>query len=183
MNGIMSFPRRTLPRVRGSGLDLPEPEGALDEKLLADIHEHGWHCVLVADESHPEHAERNAALGPHSIYDAAFAYTVGLWLTQSHPELVLVGRWQRAHGILASAVSLLEDGTRFAPGDETDAVLDGYPVRFCAVSEPRRDELLTYASWANNRRPFEALQLVLPDRQGRWPWEVGYDAYPQPLLT
>ncbi len=138
--------------------------------------------MLVADEYDAEHAEQTAALGPHPIYDAGFAYTVGLWLTRTHPELVLVGRWQQAHAILAAAVSLIDEGVHFAPGDRTDEVLEGYSVCLREVSAPRRTELLTCASWANRRRPFEALQLILPDRLARWPWEFGYDAYPQPLL-
>lgn len=178
-----SSPAATYARpVASRSLDLPDPEDAFDEKLVADIREYGWHCVLVADEHHPQHAEQNAAMGPHPIYDAAFAYTVGLSLTLSHPELVLVGRWQHQHAILATAVSLIDDGARFAAGDETDQVLEGYPIRFVAVSEGRRQELLTYASWANRRQRFDALQLVLPDRRGRWPSDAGYDAYPQPLL-
>jgi hypothetical protein len=163
-------------------LDLPSAEDSFDEKLLADVREYGWHCVLVADEHHPHHAEANAALGPHPIYDAAFAYTVGLWLTRRHPELVLVGRWQHAHAILAAAVVLVEEGTVFVAGDETDEILEGYTVCFREVSAPRREELLTYASWANRRRSFEALQLVVPDRAGRWSWDAAYDAYPQPPL-
>jgi hypothetical protein len=163
--------------------DLPSAEDSFDEKLLADVRAYGWHCMLVADEHHPHHAAANAALGPHLIYDAAFAYTVGLWLTRRHPELVLVGRWQHAHAILAAAVALVEEGAAFVAGDETDEVLEGYTVCFREVSAPRREELLTYASWANRRRRFEALQLVLPDRAGRWPWTDSYDAYPQPLLA
>jgi hypothetical protein len=163
--------------------NLPAAEDAFDEKLLSDIRAYGWHCVSVADEHHPEHAEANAALGPHPIYDATFAYSVGLWLTYGHPELVLVGRWQYAHGILSSAVDLIKEGTRFEPGDTTGEVLDDYQVCFRAVPEARREELLTYASWANRRRPFDAVQLVLPDRSGVWPWDPGYDAYPQPMLA
>lgn len=166
-----------------SGLDLPEPQDAFDRKLLADVREHGWHCVLVADEHHPEHAALNAALAPHPVYDAAFAYTVGLWLTWRHPELVLVGRWPHAHAIIASAVALVTAGRRLQDGETSDEVLDGYDVRFARVSEGRRVELLTYADWANGRRPFEAIQLVLPDSSGRWPDDPGYDSYPQPLLA
>lgn len=163
-------------------LDLPDPEDSFDEKLLADIREVGWHCVLVADEHHPEHAAENAALGPHPVYDATFVYSVGLSLTRHHAELILVGRWQHAHGIMAAAVDLLDDGTRFHPGDRTDQILEGYDVCFRGVTADRREELLTYASWANRRRPFEALQLVVPDVNGLWPWDAGYDGYPQPLL-
>jgi Domain of unknown function (DUF4262) len=56
-------------------------------------------------------------------------------------------------------------------------------VRFGAVSTERRTELLTYASWLNQRRPFDALQVILPDRQGVWPDEEHYDAFAQPLLA
>ena len=164
-------------------LDLPEPEDAFDEKLVADVRQYGWHCVLVADEHHPEHAAANLALGPHPVYDAAFAYTAGLWLTRGHPELVLVGRWTRAHAILAAVVSLIDEGGRFGPDDRSDDVLDGYPVRFAAVSASRRTELLTYADWLHRRRPFDALQVVLPDREGTWPDEPGYSGYAQPLLA
>jgi hypothetical protein len=163
-------------------LDLPEPEDSFDEKLISDIHQYGWHCIFVADEYHPEHAKQNAALGPHPVYDATFVYTVGLSLTHRHPELILVGRWKQAHGIVASAVSLIDDGERFAPGDQSEKVLQGYPARFGGVSPSRKAELLTYASWVNRRRPFEALQLILPDEGGRWPWDENYSGYPQPLL-
>jgi nicotinamidase-related amidase len=67
---------------------LPEPHDAFEAKLVTDVRKHGWHCILVADEHHPKHAALNAALGPHPVYDAAFAYTVGLELTRQHPELV-----------------------------------------------------------------------------------------------
>jgi hypothetical protein len=147
----------------------PEPENAFDEKLISDIRVYGWHCLHVADEHHPDHAEENAALGPHPIYDAAFSYTVGLWISPTHPELVLVGRWKQNHAIIAAAVSAIDEGSRFEVGSTSAEVLHGYDVCFGAVLPARRTELLTYASWANRRRPFEALQLVLPDAAGRWP--------------
>jgi hypothetical protein len=168
--------------VRTEPPKLPEPEDAFDEKLISDIHAYGWHCIHVADEHHPEHAAQNAALRPHVIYDAAFSYTVGLSLTQGHPELVLVGRWKRSHAILAAAVAEIEQGTRFEVGGTSVHVLEDYEVCFGAVAPSRREELLTYASWVNRRRPFGALQLILPDAAGRWPSDAGYASVPQPLL-
>lgn len=144
-------------------IDLPEPDDAFDTKLLSDVRTYGWHCIHVADENHPEHAAENAAREPHPIYDASFSYTVGLWLTHSHPELVLVGRWKQNHGIIAAAVAAIEEGTRFEVGATSDQVLERYDVRFGAVTPAHREELLTYASWANRRRSFDPLQLVLPD--------------------
>jgi hypothetical protein len=161
---------------------LPVPETEAEAKAVADIEKYGWHCILVADELHPEHAAENAALPPHEVYDAAFAYTVGLWRSFGHPELILVGRWRHAHGYLAAIVDLIADGRRFDAGDVTGEVLDGFDVRIGAVSDDRRLELLTWADWANHRRPFEALQVILPDTAGRWPEDPLYDGFPQPLL-
>ena len=163
--------------------ELPEPESEADAQAIADIREYGWHCMLVADEHHPEHAALNAALGPHPVYDATFAYTVGVWGTFGHPELVLVGRWQHAHSYLSTLVSMVREGYRFSAGDTTDELLEGYEVRFGSVSDERRLELLTWSDWANLREPFEALQLILPDRAGRWPEDPQYAGFPQPLLS
>jgi hypothetical protein len=101
------------PRGANTWLDLPEPEDASDEKLISDVRAHGWHCLHVANEHHPAHAAQDEALGRHVIYDAAFSCTVGLRLTHSHPELVLVGRGKQGHAIISSAVTAIEQGARF----------------------------------------------------------------------
>jgi hypothetical protein len=162
--------------------DLPAPEDEFDRKLVSDVREHGWHCVLVANEHHPEHVTQNTALGSHPIYDAAFAYTVGLWLTKQHSEIALVGRWQHSHAIISAVVDLIDEGQSFVGGDTSEGVLPELTVRFDPVSDERRQELLTYASWANRRQPFQAVQLVLPDPAGRWPEDPGYHGHPQPLI-
>jgi hypothetical protein len=128
--------------------------------------------VLVADD------------GPdgHPVHSAGLAYTVGLTHTYEHPELVLTGPWEQAHAILAGAVDLVEAGTWLGPDDESDEIVDGYPVRFAPVGAARAAQLLTYAGWLYGGAPFAALQLLLPDAAGRFPDERRYDGYPQPLL-
>jgi hypothetical protein len=113
----------------------------------------------------------------------SFAYTIGLWLTFDHPELVLVGPWSAWHGILANAVELIKDGRQFSPGDQSDDVLDDYAVRFAEVSTRNRRQLLTFADWASGRRGFGALQLILPDGQRRWPDDPEYALFEQQLLS
>ncbi len=103
--------------------------------------------------------------------------------TYSHPELILVGRWQLAHQVIANVVQLIGDGQRFAAGDRSDEVLMEYEVSFGAVSDLRRLELLTCADWLNRGAQFEALQLILPDKTGAWPDDPNYGPYPQPLLA
>ncbi len=124
----------------------------------------------------PEHPAARAA------YEAEFSYTVGLCHSYQHPEVVLVGGWEHALPYLNVVGDLVKDGERFPPGSRTRKVLAGYEVRFDAVGEQARDLILTWAHWANDRMPFEAVQLVFPDTQGRWPEDLGYHAFSQPLL-
>ncbi len=164
-------------------LDLPDPEDPFDEKLIADIHRYGLHWIHVADEYHPEHAGLEAEDEPDPVADAAFGYTIGLSLTLDHPEIIIVGRWKHAHAFVSEVVRLIQSGERFAPGDASDDVLPDLPVRFGAVSDHERKRLLTYADWANRRRPFGVVQLILPGPNGAWLWEPEYVALPQPLLA
>ena len=163
-------------------LDLPDPEDAFDEDLIANVHEHGWAWIHVADEHHPHHP-RDAEAEADPVADASFGYTLGVSLTLAHPEIILVGRWEHRHAFVAQVVRLIEDGERFAPGDTSDDVLTDLPVMFGAVSESERKWRLTYADWLNRRRPFEAVQLILPGPNGAWPWEREYVALAQPLLA
>jgi len=158
-------------------LDLPDPKDEVDEKLLADVREYGWHFLDVRNALHPEH---EPAPGPAA--EVPFGYTAGLWLTLDHPEIIVVGGWEHAHAFVSNVVEWIREGRRFAPGDTAEEVLVDLPVRFGAVSDANRTGMLTYADWANRRRPFEALQLVLPDPHGNWPWEPVYHGLEQPLL-
>lgn len=161
---------------------LPAADTPAERKVVADIEKYGWHCVQVADEHHPHHAAENAALPPHEIYDAAFSYTVGVWRTFRRTELILVGRWAHAHRYLHVLVEMLREGHSFSSGDRTNQVLEGYEIAFGSVTASRRLELLTWADWANRREPFDALQVILPDRAGHWPTQPDYSSFPQPLL-
>ncbi len=55
--------------------NLPTPTDDIDRKLLADIKEYGWHVIAV-----PEDEE-----GP------AFAYSIGLFHSLQHAEVIVFG--------------------------------------------------------------------------------------------
>jgi hypothetical protein len=90
-------------------------------------------------------------------YEATFTYTVGLTYTFEHPEIVLVGSWQHAALYLNLVGQMVESGQRFAAGATTDELLDGFTVRFGPVGDAPRPDLLTWADWAAQGQPFEAL--------------------------
>jgi hypothetical protein len=163
--------------------------------VIANIRDHDWHVTLVTDagceycaEGDLEH-EAHGTVIQHSspvveaAYAATFAYTVGLTPRYGHPEIIVLGAWSSAGHYLNRVGALVRDGQVFAPGDTSTEVLPEHVVRFGDVSETGRWSLLTLAHWANHRAYYDALQLVLPDRWGRWPEDPEYHGFPQPSLA
>jgi hypothetical protein len=167
---------------------LPRPHDDQERRVVENIRAHGWHGMHVRDEFHPHHAGLPRPAQDPAVEAASaegFSYTVGLW--PEHAELILTGNcgaMEQMHAVLTAAVRrVLDDGERFAPGDRDDRVLAAHPVRFGDVEDRYRYDMLTWAHWAARRRAFDALQLVLCDRDGRWPDEPSYAGPPQPLLA
>lgn len=150
---------------------LEEAEDAPDRKVLTDIRDHGWHVVKVMGEG-------------NSGYGSAF--TIGLPTTFGHPELLIVGlRLHTMHVILNNLGEDLRVGRRFEAGQESDDILEGYRCCFRAVPKRWYGEYLGWATWYHRGTGFDTLQVVYPDKEGRFPWHPGAsDAFrrQQPVL-
>ena len=68
-------------------------------------------------------------------------------------------------------------GRVFRPGDSTDDLAQGFTCSFMPIAIEHYQQYLGYAIWfyRSLKQPFPALQLVWPDKQGRFPWESDYD--------
>lgn len=127
-------------------------------KVLTDIAEYGCHIVSV-----PEDGET-----------PDYAFTVGFWQSWQHPEVVVVGLAEEvAYDLLNAVADQLDDGARFTPGQVVSGLLDTYPVTFKPIPASHHPGYLGTACWANEGAAFEALQLVYPDKLGRYPWHDG----------
>lgn len=139
-------------RARTDGLTEDE------RKILDDVEQHGLHIVTV-----PEDEE-----GP------GFAFSVGLWENFEHPEVILFGLPPDvAIDLLNGLADEVDDGKQFVDGTKHDGLLANYPVRFVAVPREQYRDFLGTARWAYESDDFPAVQLVWPDKQGRWPWDAG----------
>lgn len=140
--------------MRARSDDLTPPE----QKLLADVDEYGLHIVHV-----PEGTE-----GP------AFSYTIGLWHNFEQPEVLVFGLPDEvAHELLNAIADAADDGRKFLDQHRHEGLLVGYAVRFVAVPAHAYARHLGLARWAYEGDDFPCVQLVWPDKQGRWPWESG----------
>ena len=137
-------------------------EDASDRKLLADVAQHGWHVVhIFADDQGP-----------------GYSFTVGLYLSWNHPELLIMGLPQdQLYAILAEAVRAIQQGQTFAHGSASDALVQSDCCRFAGIRVARSQDFLGYGIWfyQSLREPFPALQILWPDKAGRFPGDRGYD--------
>lgn len=140
-------------------------------RAKADIARVGWHIVMVEGEDTP-----------------GFLYTVGLWQSYQHPELLIVAPGKEA-GVFAANISAL--GKRVAAGevltpnvpiDKAFAKFDGVAREIHKTWRPR---YFGVAEGVYEGREFPALQVFWPDHQSRYPWESEADSKifsAQPLL-
>lgn len=132
-------------------------EDAQEQKLLDDIAKYGWHCVNIL-------AERDE--GPYS-------FTVGLFHTQRHPELLIYGlKNDVAHQILSNAVEELRQ-KRLNLGALNDELLDGYACCFIEVPAAAYYEHVGFARWYYGGDEFPLYQIVWPSRDRKFPWQPG----------
>jgi len=144
--------------------ELRTPDDDSDRRMLADVAEHGWHGIYI-----PEDDE-----GP------GFGFTVGLYYSYGHPELFVQGLdVETAHGIFWSAVRELErTGEALRDGDETHALLEGYPARLRAMPRSAYRPNLGTAMWFYKPiapEQFPALQVLWPDKAGKFPGDPACD--------
>ena len=135
-----------------------------DEQILGDVETYGWHMITVPADDH----------GP------GFTYTIGLFKSYGHPEIILFGLPNEVmQGVVATAADLVRGGAKFLADTRTSEVLNGYDCVFKAVRPEHYREHLGYAMWYYRRielDAFPALQCVWPDRAGFFPWDAGFHA-------
>jgi hypothetical protein len=128
-----------------------------DQKLLDDVSTHGWHVIRVLEDQ----------VGP------GFAYTIGLFKNYGHPEVIAFGLPpERLHGLLNLVGDDAKAGGHRGPGDVSAEFIEGYPCSFIEFPATAFREYLGYALWFYSGAPFPALQLVWPDKHGRFPWDA-----------
>ncbi len=129
---------------------------AAERQIFADIAANGVHIVHVA-----------------AIDDAPlFSFTIGLWATFAQPEVLVIGLPPEiAADLLDNVADEVDGGRKFAAGEKHEGLVQGYPVYFGAIAAAQAQQWLAAMCWAYERADVPCVQLVYPDKQGRWPWQ------------
>jgi hypothetical protein len=121
----------------------------LDKELAKVMELNGWVGVFVSESD--------------------FCYTMGLTESLVHPEIIVTGPLSadQFNSLLADAVDRIKAGQPLAGEQE----LLGLRCAVRGVSETNRRDLMCKA-WKRYEGEFQAVQLVVPDAEGRLPWEA-----------
>lgn len=134
----------------------------MEDHVRANVEEHGWHVMLVPGGEEPD--------------EPAFAYTIGLWHSFQHPELICFGLPDEvAAGALNNCGDEVEAGRELGEGSRSDEAFDGLECAFREFPRAAYRDHLGYAVWFYDGAEFPVLQCIWPDREGRFPWEEGCD--------
>ena len=107
---------------------------------------------------------------PAQADSPAYSYTVGLNHRFGHPELVVLGlSRERAEALLLVAAKAVKAGARLEVDSTNEELLQDYPCRIGPVDRAQHRAYLGYARWFYRGDSFTALQVVWPDRKGRFP--------------
>jgi len=143
---------------------LDSDEDKLDEaelRFVSSIREHGWfNTHILASEEGPQ-----------------FNFTTGFQVNLGVPEVILFGfREQVAHNVLWNFYRDLKAGKRYETGQPYPDFLEGFDVCFQLVDKSQYHEHLGWSRWFYAGDDFDCWQLIWPDKQGKFPWEIGFNS-------
>ncbi|QXT61746.1 DUF4262 domain-containing protein [Tessaracoccus palaemonis] len=112
-----------------------------------------------------------------------FAYTVGLTAI-GQPELVTYGVPPESAQVFLNDLALqVRAGRRLEAGEIDHRVFRGYPATFIPLGWEAMNEFpLAALTLYGDDAVVTAMQVLCPDRYGRWPWELGSITDPDWLL-
>lgn len=126
-----------------------------EREFVAMIRKHGWANTTVPSDDE----------GP------GFCFTTGFWLAFNFPEIITFSLPSEvAHDTFWYMHGELKAGRTFKVGEPTDAIFETTKAVLVEVSESQFPEYLGMNRWFYGGDNFKSLQLVWPDRGGRFPW-------------
>lgn len=146
----------------------PVEEG---EQVLENIATDGWHCVHI----------------PQMGHQLAFTYTIGLYHSYKHPELLVYGANAKAACDMIKYVgTAARDDEALDLDQPTDKLMDGHSCVFVEVPYLNYPQRIEHGLWFYEGVSFPLWQIVWTSNQGLFPWHpessVRFRAS-QPLLV
>jgi Domain of unknown function (DUF4262) len=142
----------------------------LQSRTTANIEKFGLQVIMVGS----------------SDYSPSFAYSIGLYKTYGHSEIICFGLPDTlGHAIINDIVELVKNGEVIIAGKIYDNIFKDSKAEFLSVDDRNIDYYFRAALNYYEPQKFNALQLVWTDRNNKFPWEENFEVkflHDQPLL-
>ncbi len=127
-----------------------------NQQILSDIALHGCHIIhVLSDET-----------------GSGFSYSVGLFHTFKHPEIIFIGLKQDLAQVLINNICYdIKNGKSFASGQSYPDILDDFQCAMIEVKKEFYDEYFGRAHEFYKSDAFPVLQCVYPTVSGVFPWD------------
>ncbi len=139
-------------------------------KAKSDIDKFGHHVVMVNPTN----------------YSTSFTYSIGLWKTYKHPEIICFGlRNDLSHAIINDVAAIIKLGEQIKSDQNYFDIFEDSKAMFLKVDDENIGDYFGVAQQVLKDEKFDALQIVWTDRNDKFPWEENFEeefAYVQPLL-
>ncbi|MGJ7029952.1 DUF4262 domain-containing protein [Niabella hirudinis] len=105
-------------------------------------------------------------------YLPSFAYSIGLWRTFQHPEIICFGLTTKTLGQLTNDVAdLVRNGHTIEINRDYDNFFEKGRVQFVPVDKRNLSDYFGTAMDIYDTHDFPALQFVWADRNDKFPWK------------
>ncbi|MFB2924141.1 MULTISPECIES: DUF4262 domain-containing protein [Aerosakkonema] len=133
------------------------------KKIVEDVQRVGWHVMAVGAD--PDKMK------------PGFAYSIGLWQSFQHPEIIMFGLPYHTMGHIINDIgSYVKGGKPIVTGQPYSDFIQNYSLIFESVASAWCVEYLRFAVWFYGEEDtFSALQCFWPDKAGKFPWDVDFD--------
>jgi hypothetical protein len=150
------------------------------------------HKCIPTDELLAQAKDNIEKFGLHVLsvmgtqYSPSFSYSVGLYQTYNHPEIICIGLpINLGHTIINDVAAIIQSGETISINKNYDNIFENSSAVFLEVDQRNIADYFGTAINYYGKSNFHALQLVWTDRNDKFPWEADFEAeflHIQPLL-
>jgi hypothetical protein len=128
-----------------------------DEKNVIDnIEEHGFYVMHILEEDDLPR----------------FSYSIGIYEKTGQPDLVITGlKRDVTYPLINDYNDRVKSGEIFTPDVNYSEFVDDFDVTFKEVEKQYFKEHFGWGIWFYGNASFPVLQMVYPDKSGKWPWD------------
>jgi Domain of unknown function (DUF4262) len=138
----------------------PKATDLASMKLLENVEKFGWHVMLITEEKDTP----------------GWAFSVGLYHTFKHPEIVIFGLPKDGmHAFINVIGEDIRAGRVYRSDDADTELIPGYTTTFQTVEKIWYGPFLGYATWFYEGIDFPVLQCIWPDKKNKFPWDADYN--------